>query len=131
MTTEQRLDSIERLLAATSATLQTTAINLETVATGQAMSQQNLSRLEVLTEQNVTAIGELRVLTEQNIIAIGELRVQVAQTTQSLEDSCNDMVSMIGRSVEQGERDRDEIRRILDYLFGQQRNGNGSGSQGG
>ena len=117
MTTEQRLDSVEQILGAVAATLQTVA---------------------TLTERNSTAIDRLEVQIDRLEVQTDRLEVQVANNSaaidriaKSLEGSVTDLVSMIGQSVEQAERDRQlfieraeadraEIRRILDYLFGQQ-----------
>ena len=123
MTTEQRLDSVERILGAVAATLQTVA---------------------TLTERNSTAIDRLEVQTDRLEVQVANNSAAIDRIAKSLEGSVTDLVSMIGQSVEQAERDRQlfteraeaaraaadadraEIRRILDYLFGQQRNGNGS-----
>ena len=149
MTTENRLDSIERLLAATAASIQTVAAN-------HASAEQRLTRLEAITEQNSKAIDRLEVQVSNNSKAIDRLEVQVSNNStainrlevqvsnnstaidrvvKSLEDSMSDLINTIDRFVEEGERarqlltetvnaDRAEIKRILDYLFGQQ-NGNG------
>ena len=105
------------MLGAVAATLQSLAT---TTAANQLASDQRLTRIEAVTEQNSAAIGRLEVQVASNSASVDRM-------VKSLEDSCNDLASMIGRSVEQGDRDQAEIRRILDYLFGQQRNGNGSG----
>ena len=135
VTTENRLDSIERLLAATAASIQTVAAN-------HASAEQRLTRLEAITEQNSKAINRLEVQVSNNSTAINRLEVQVSNNStaidrvvKSLEDSMSDLINTIDRFVEEGERarqlltetvnaDRAEIKRILDYLFGQQ-NGNG------
>ena len=110
MTTEQRLDSVERILGAVAATLQTVA---------------------TLTERNSTAIDRLEVQIDQLEVQVASNSAAIHRVAKSLEDSVTDLVSMIGQSVEQAERDRQlfieraeadraEIKRILDYLFGQQ-----------
>jgi DNA anti-recombination protein RmuC len=100
---ENRLDSIERMLAATAASLQTVAAN------------------QVLFEARMTRFEQNMERFEQNL----------ERFEQNMETSISDLATHIIQLVEEGERDRAtfqaEIRRIWDYLTGQQRNGHGQG----
>ncbi|MEO0686679.1 MAG: hypothetical protein AAFY76_16970 [Cyanobacteria bacterium J06649_11] len=53
----------------------------------------------------------------------------VWELTQEINASVADLVSMIGQIAETGEENRQEIRRIWEYLLGQSGNGNGRSSQ--
>ena len=150
MTTEQRLDSIERLLGTVAASLQIVAANQtvfqQNMEKLEAATEQNavaIDRLETMTERNTTAIDRLEAMTERNTTAIDRLEAQIAKTTKNLEDSCTDLIGMINHSIEEGERDRQalvetanaerqtfqaEIRQIWEYLLSQHPNGNGQTS---
>ncbi len=75
-------------------------------------NQESLSRAVEVMSQTVT----------QNSVTCSEL-------TQEINASVADLVSMIGQIAETGEENRQEIRRIWEYLLGQSGNGNGRSSQ--
>lgn len=55
--------------------------------------------------------------------------VTCTQLTQEMHSNVAELVSMMGYVAETGEENRQEIRRIWEYLLGQSGNGNGRNNQ--
>lgn len=114
----ERLDRIETNIERVSEQLALLGDNqislhndVEAIATNQTSlqaSQESLHREVEAMAQTVT----------QNSVTCSEL-------TQEINASVADLVSMIGQIAETGEENRQEIRRIWEYLLGQSGNGNG------
>lgn len=107
----ERLDRIEAKLEALADNQISLHNDVEAIATNQTSlqaSQESLHRAIETMSQTVT----------QNSVTCSEL-------TQEINASVADLVSMIGQIAETGEENRQEIRRIWEYLLGQSGNGNG------
>ncbi|MCJ8281987.1 MAG: hypothetical protein MJK14_19615 [Rivularia sp. ALOHA_DT_140] len=105
----ERLDRIEANIERVSQKLEALADNQISLQN----NQESLSKAVEVMSQTVT----------QN-------SVTCAQLTQEINASVADLVSMIGQIADTGEENRQEIRRIWEYLMGQSGNGNGRSENG-
>ncbi|MEL6500581.1 MAG: hypothetical protein AAFQ23_04140 [Cyanobacteria bacterium J06623_1] len=83
------------------------------------------AKLEALADNQITLQNNIDVMTQ----TVAQNSTTCRELTQEINASVADLVSMIGQIAETGEENRQEIRRIWEYLLGQSGNGNGRSSQ--
>lgn len=110
MTTSEpsRLDRIENLLV--------------TVAERQSTFQDQLEITQKIADSNARS-------TQANSTAISELRQSQTETLNELRSSVEDIIQMLTTQAEQASADRAELRRMIEAMYGQRRNGNGNAGE--
>ncbi|MEG3879304.1 hypothetical protein QT972_18285 [Microcoleus sp. herbarium7] len=125
MTPEQRLDSIERSLEALAANQVAERDSRLQLHDDLEILYQIVQRTDRSVDLLADRFGEVTDKFNQLTGRVDQLTTKVDRLT----DNQIQMTQLFVQSVQRGEQDRAEIRRIWEYLLGQQQNGNG-GRQG-
>jgi CII-binding regulator of phage lambda lysogenization HflD len=135
MTSEQRLDRIERVLE----TLASNQVaerdarlamreDLELLYQTVRLSGENTDTAIAQLTQRIDRLSEqMELLGENTNTAIAHLTERVDLLTEDFRASVQDLVGMIAQLAEDAERERAEIRQIWEYLL--RVSGNGKGEQ--
>jgi septal ring factor EnvC (AmiA/AmiB activator) len=91
--------------------------------------EQILERLAVRSEATDQQIASNARAIEANSNAIAETRQTLAELGERLNDSIQDLTGMLITQVEQAAADRAEMRRMIEEMYGNRSNGNGSSEE--
>ena len=118
----ERLERIEANIERVSQQLEALADNQISLSNSQISLHGEVESLAVSQASLHREVEAMSQTVTQNSVTCAEL-------TQEINASVADLVSMIGQIAETGEENRQEIRRIWEYLLGQSGNGNGRSNQ--
>ncbi|MBD2072088.1 hypothetical protein H6F93_31975 [Leptolyngbya sp. FACHB-671] len=107
-----RLDRIERIL-------EQLALRAET-------TDQQIARRAELTDQQIASNARA---IEANSNALAETRRLLEESGQRTSEHIEDLTQMFFSHVEQADADRAEMRRMIEEMYGNRSNGNGSSEE--
>jgi ABC-type transporter Mla subunit MlaD len=91
--------------------------------------EQILERLAARAEATDQQIASNARAIEANSSAIAQTRQTLAELGERLNDSVQDLTQMLITQVEQAAADRAEMRRMIEEMYGNRSNGNGSSEE--
>ena len=115
---DDELELIRQLLIATANRAESTDAKLDRLVESQDRTQRQLDQLAVKQDRTQEQLDQLHVRVEETTANVDKLAADAKEDRVLMMEMLDQLVTV-----------RDENKRVLDYLFGQQRNGNGNEPQ--